>query len=1004
MPPHDQLEIIRANGEIEFYDLDPDKGITNIGRHPDNDVILVSPATAPFHAILDHRQKPYQLLVLSHHGTSRMAGRVLAPNTPLPIHNWDTIQFDGDTMVLIENGHPAAAPPRPMIPPETTPAGRGETSSLTRTPPSVPAVMSPPTRPDEGGPTQRLTAVPPDMTSETILLDMAEERDETVVVDQTAGYRLTIINGGNIVATFSIRVVGIDPGWVVISPPQVNLFEGERTTVSINITPPRQPTSFAGAHPFAIVVSSPNYPGQNSQRGARLNITPYYDFTVSELTPKRQTISWFERVGSVALSITNKGNSEAPFRLEGEDDERACSFEFTIPGEEVGLAKQADLSVPPNETLTVPVAISPYSRRLIGLRKRTHSFTLSTTLLEGQQTPRSLLGELKQAPLVGPILIFLSLFLLIATIFYIFWPNAAFNVNPGAITAGQEVTLAWSASPPLFVTIKLNNEPVDSPRGTLQDELYQTTTYEVTANTWLSNLFPVLADREVRTVEVTPVRPQISLFRADPEEMQEGESAVLSWFVLGADELTLTDNTLGKADALSEPAGSRRVVPEQDTTYVLRAENQSAPDDPVEKLVVVKVTTPTPVPSEMPVIDYFMVGPQVISAGQSVTLQWAVSGVDSVSVRPLGDNLPPVSAPINHWPEETTLYVLSASNGAETVNAVQQVVVGEPPTPTPSPTPGAAPVIELLTTTPEEWVRVSDDDEDNEIEVQIDWVVTGDTTNVELTGGPPGFEKLSGLSRIGEVTFEVSDTRVFVLTAYNGQEQAVKTTQIKFLEPTPTPASDSGDSGDDGDSSATATPVPPEITSFTAEGLSSSDDVTLVGGDPPVYQVVAGSNVNLSWGVNDADTITLVGVGDQPPAGSYTLSNVVSDQVFQLTATGDGGTVQEFLQLQVVSAPAPPPPFDVDGSEDASNEVTLTWDHSAENDIIGFRIYRDSGSGFMRVADESTLISSTRQWIDPVAAAVCRGYYVTAVYIDPVSGNRLETGASTNSWYSSSCP
>jgi hypothetical protein len=620
---------------------------------------------------------------------------------------------------------------------------------------------------------------------------------------------------------------------------------------------------------------------------------------------------------------------------------------------------------------------------------------MTTRLLEEQQTPRSLLGELKSSPLIGPLLIFLTIFLILATIFYTFWPDVVFNINPGSITAGQEVTLAWNAYPPFFVNVKLNNEPVESPRGTQKDQLHQTTTYELTADTWLSSLFPALSGRELRQVEVTPVRPHISLFKVQPEEILSGESVVLSWFVVGADELTLINDSLGKQDALTEPAGSRQTVLEQDTIFTIKAVNASGPDDPVEKSAIVRVGTPTPIPVASPVIEYFIVAPQVISAGQSVFLQWQVSGADSVSVQPLGDELPP-AASINHWPEETTLYVLSASNGEQTVNTVQQVVVGEEPTPTPTTTPAAEPVIELFSITPEEWLRVSDDDEDNEVEVQIDWVVTGNTTNVEITGGPPGYEKLSNLSRVGDGKFTVSDTTVLVLTAYNGDTKAVKTTQIKFLDPTPTPSSDSSTSSDTSGSSTS-----PQITSFTAEGVSSSDQVTR---SKSVYQVVAGSNVTLRWITQDADTVTLVGVGNQPPAGTYTLSNVVVDQIFQLTAEGDGGNVEQFLSIQVIPKPIPPSPFNVSGTENAPDQVTLSWDHSAENDIVGFRVYRDNGSGFSRVADESTLPSSTRQWVDPVAVAICREYYVVAVYIEPISGNTQETSASTTSWYSLSCP
>ena len=77
-----------------------------------------------------------------------------------------------------------------------------------------------------------------------------------------------ITNGGGIVATFAVRVEGVAESWVTISPPQVNLNEGERATVTVAITPPRLSSSRAGTYHVAIVVTSPNYPGRSGQQGA----------------------------------------------------------------------------------------------------------------------------------------------------------------------------------------------------------------------------------------------------------------------------------------------------------------------------------------------------------------------------------------------------------------------------------------------------------------------------------------------------------------------------------------------------------------------------------------------------------------------------------------------------------------------------------------------------------------------------------------------------------------
>lgn len=1000
MPLWDQLEIIRSNGEVEFYTLDPRKGIANIGRHPENDIVLVSAGVAPFHAVLDHRQKPFHLVVLSQEGITTLNGQIVSPNVATPIEDRAIIRINGHVIVFIEGAQPAA----------------GATAGVGL--PAVPAhIPAPGNRPEpiglEGDFPEYFNSIPQDITSDAIILEMAANREQTVDVDQTASYQLTIINGGNIVATFAAHVVGIDPDWVEVSPPQVNLFEGERTSVTVNIMPPRHPDSSAGSHPFALIVTSPNYPRQQSQRGAVLNVEPFYDFTVGELAPKRQTISWFKHSGQTYVSITNTGNSDALFRVDGEDDERACSFEFTIPGQSVGLAKQADLTVPSNETISIPVSITPYSRRLVSLRKRAYNFTITTTLLgEQQQTPRSLLGDLKSAPLIGPVLIVLILLFILGIIFYTFWPNIIrFDVRPNAIAAGQDVEVFWNTFPPFFIDVRLDGEPVDASGSLVQEELQKSKTFVLTADTWLSKIFRVLSDRQERPVIITPVRPEISLFEVQPEEITSGDSVVLSWFVVGADSITLINNSAGTTNEINEPAGSVLLLPKEDTTFTLQASSISAPEDPVQRLVNIRVTTPTPEPLPAPVINQFLVEPKVITPGQSVLLQWSVSGAESVDLQPIGSGLPAVSPPITHNPQQTTLYVLSASNGQESVNAVQQVVVGQVPTPTPTATPGAAPQIDLLAVTPLEVVRVDTDDrgsEDNEIEAQVNWVVTGATTNVELTGGPPGFEKLSNLPRMGDVLLKVRDTTVFVLTAYNGDTSVVKTTQIQFLDPTPTPeptpttAATSGSGGSGGGGSSTPTPAP-VIVSFAAAGVSPpTDQVTQVGSD---YQVVAGSNVILTWSTQYADTVTLVGVGDQPPAGSYTVNNVVVNQIFQLTAQNSSGNTQSFINLVVVAKPVPPAPTNVAGSESGAN-VTLTWDYANENDIIGFRVYRavTAGGPFTRIADETQLANSARQYVDSGVLPGCVVYYMTAVYTDPQSGNKFETQASSNSWFSSGCP
>src|SRR2546423_2209125 len=111
MPAYDQLELIAPSGEIKFYDLDPGKGITNIGRHPENDIVIDSPSVAPFHAVLDHRQRPYQLVVVTQDSPTSVGGQTVAPNVPHPLNTWDTIELNGHSLVLVEGGTGARAMP-----------------------------------------------------------------------------------------------------------------------------------------------------------------------------------------------------------------------------------------------------------------------------------------------------------------------------------------------------------------------------------------------------------------------------------------------------------------------------------------------------------------------------------------------------------------------------------------------------------------------------------------------------------------------------------------------------------------------------------------------------------------------------------------------------------------------------------------------------------------------------------------------------------------------------
>jgi hypothetical protein len=874
MPTREKLEIIKESGEISFFEIEPHREVINFGSHPDNDIVISSPGISPFHAMLDLRSKPYQFVQLSETAETTGGDQVLAPSTAREIHTWDTIELGEYRITLIESEVVEKRQPleHSLIQQETggteqALAKSGETGLV---PPSSLAVR------------------PPDQLDDAIVTDPVVP-EYTIDAGQTLTLAFSISNGSETVADFEVNLNGLDPNWVTITPTNMRLKVNQRASVTVSITPPRVPASLAGPHHFAVTVTSPNYPGRMSRRGATLVINPFYEFAISDLSPRQHTISWNNRTATASMAVTNQGNSLARYRVKGSDDDHACNFEFQSPGENVRLANQTDFHLASDATVVLPVFISTRKRRLVGLRSHDVQFTVTTTPLEGTQPPRTVMGQLYARPLIGPwlLLSILAAFFVLAV--FVFWPRMSMTVSPTDISAGQPVTLQWSSWPPIFMTLKLNGEALGDAHGEMTEYPLETTRYQLTGDTWASRLFsPGTLFSIDWTVNVVPVAPQILKFQARPPQVDSGAYTEISWSVKDADRLVLVSDTFSQT--LDTTEGSLRIRLDKQTVFTLKAYNKSLPGRAIEQVLDVAVNPPPGKPA--PVILDFRVEPATITAGQNVTITWQVSGANEVSIQPLGDQLP-LSGAVSETPAGTTLYVLAASNGAQSTSALRQVTVNPvPPTPTPVPTPTPtpaplAPTIDLFTVSPAQPVQVNGE----AVQVRLDWVVSGTTTNITLTGGPLGTDGLSDLLPQDSITLMISGDTVFVLRAMNGNQQVLRTLEVRLRQ------------------------------------------ASAVG---PV----------------------------SPPA--YNLSG------------------------QIVTNPNPPP-----------NTATLiTWAYDSQNTIIGFRLYRNSGSGFILIAAEDQLNNLARQYLD-LSAANCMTYYVVGVY-QSANSQWLETSPS-NQW-NSACP
>ncbi len=232
---------------------------------------------------------------------------------------------------------------------------------------------------------------------------------------------------------------------------------------------------------------------------------------------------------------------------------------------------------------------------------------------------------------------------------------SSFTATPATVTLGGAATLAWDVAGATSVSIN-NGVGVVTGSSSVSVSPTKTTTYTLTAKNASGS---VTASTKVTVVVPLPV---IASFAAAPESIPLGGSATLSWNVSGATSVSI-NNGVGVVTA-----SSVSVSPTKTTTYTLTAKNAGGSVTATAKVTVV-------VPP--PVISSFSAAPSSITAGQSSTLSWSVSGATSVSINNGVGTVTGSSVAVS--PAQTTTYTLTAKNAGGSVTATTRVTVAVAP-------------------------------------------------------------------------------------------------------------------------------------------------------------------------------------------------------------------------------------------------------------------------------------------------------------------------------------
>lgn len=156
------------------------------------------------------------------------------------------------------------------------------------------------------------------------------EENLTVATGQSVILPVILSNQGELVDHFRVAVEGVPERWVSVQPVGANLMPGRQATITITITPPREPASASGEYEIKVGVTSRESPRLLVKAPAVLSVQPYIKFA-SELHPQKVGTGQTARI-----TLSNQGNRTETFHLNLKDRADEIAFE----------ARQDKLEVP----------------------------------------------------------------------------------------------------------------------------------------------------------------------------------------------------------------------------------------------------------------------------------------------------------------------------------------------------------------------------------------------------------------------------------------------------------------------------------------------------------------------------------------------------------------------------------------------------------------------------------------------------------------------------------
>ncbi|MBV9787002.1 MAG: FHA domain-containing protein, partial [Chloroflexi bacterium] len=352
------------------------------GRAQDNDVVLNESTVSPYHAKIVCDTTGCWIVDLTSANGTYVDGARLFSQQPQTLTEGTVVQI-GNTRIIAYPSEVAASDaeqPDPNISTAPTlaapviaapfqratppPTETFVNPFATNTPPPPPVYSGSVIPPPPGGGSATATSQSANLTLTTT--DLAAH------AGGTAFSSIFVVNRSTIVNRIELVVDGVPPSWVTIKPNALSLFPGGQGEAQVQISPPRDPNSRAGAHGFEVIARSDQFPTERTAVTGSLTILPYSEFAL-DINPQQQT---GRLQGTYEVEVSNKSNSEHTFQFEGREAENAMTFRFLPP----------TLKVAPGEVATVRARTRLLATHLVG-KPKIYPFTINVAPADESASP-----------------------------------------------------------------------------------------------------------------------------------------------------------------------------------------------------------------------------------------------------------------------------------------------------------------------------------------------------------------------------------------------------------------------------------------------------------------------------------------------------------------------------------------------------------------------------------------------------------------------------------------